>query len=86
MANNKSDFVQKVISEAVEVMTRPRPTAKTAVGSTMYAIKRVTNGYMMSIIPEGGGQGEIAVFTSWDEMIEELRQMMHPMPPAGEGH
>ena len=87
MANNKADFVAKVVSDAISEMVKPRPAPQKTTEGTMYAIKRVVNGYMMSIIPEGAGaQPTIMVFTDWDTMVEQLRGMIHPQPPIGEGH
>lgn len=87
MANNKSDFVAKVVSDAVASMLKPQPAPKATVDGTMFAIRRAQNGFLVSVIPEGAGaQPTMLVFSDWDAMIEQLRQMMFPQPPIGEGH
>lgn len=83
---SKTDYISKVISDSIAEMVKPKPAPQPTNEGTMYALKRVSNGFMVSVIPEGGAQPSILVFTDWDSMVEQLRQMMHPQPPVGEGH
>lgn len=84
---SKADYINKVISDSIAEMVKPKPAPQPTNESTMFAMKRVVNGYMVSVIPEGANaQPTILVFTDWDSMVETIRTMMHPTPPIGEGH
>ena len=86
MANSKTDYITKVITDGVAEMLKPKPvtTDKNAEG-TMYALKRVANGYLVSVIPPNGVPGDMFVYGDWDSLVSELRLMMHPSV-ASEGH